>query len=263
MSPSADSHSSRRLLVIPAAGLGSRLKTATPKLLVPVNGRPMLDRLLHLYRDLVDDVVVIVHPSFEMVVRSHVHAIAARVQLEVQRTPTGMLDAILLARPAVEASAAGRVWITWCDQVGVHPQTVARLAQLSIDAVAAPLILPTVRRRQPYIHLERDASGIIIRVLQRREGDVLPEIGESEMGLFSLSREAYLAQLAEFAGRPEIGAATGERNFLPFIPWIAARGGVTTFPCVDEEESIGVNTPEELQVIETYLAKRDGQEPRV
>ena len=124
---------------------------------------------------------------------------------------------------------------------------------------AAPLILPTVRRHHPYIHLQRDVSARIVRVLHRREGDALPDVGESEMGLFSLSRAAYLEQLPEFAGQPEIGAATGERNFLPFIPWIAARGGVTTFPCVDEEESIGVNTPEDLRAIEAYLTARDGR----
>jgi hypothetical protein len=32
-----------------------------------------------------------------------------------------------------------------------------------------------------------------------------------------------------------------------------------TFPCVDEEESIGVNTPEDLQVIESYLTAREGR----
>jgi bifunctional N-acetylglucosamine-1-phosphate-uridyltransferase/glucosamine-1-phosphate-acetyltransferase GlmU-like protein len=247
------------MLVIPAAGLGSRLKTTTPKLLVPVNGRPMLDRLLHLYRHVVDRVVVVVHPSFADAVRSHLRAIDAPVDLEVQQTPTGMLDAILLARHAVEQSDAGHVWITWCDQAGIHPETVRQLSARSQDSAAAPLILPTVRRRHPYIHLERDASARIVRVLHRREGDAMPEVGESEMGLFSLSRAAYLEQLPAFAAQPEVGAATGERNFLPFIPWIAARGEVITFPCVDEEEAIGVNTPEELQAIEAYLTARDGR----
>ena len=138
MSPSAETRA-RRVLIIPAAGLGSRLKATTPKLLVPVNGRPMLDRLLHLYREMVDEVVVVVHPSFVDAVRSHLRSIEAHVQLEVQQTPTGMLDAILLAHRVVETSLAGRVWITWCDQVGVHPQTVQRLGALSNEPAAADL----------------------------------------------------------------------------------------------------------------------------
>ena len=51
-------------------------------------------------------------------------------------------------------------------------------------------------------------------------------------------------------------AGTGERNFLPFIPWIAARAPVVTFPCTDEREAIGVNTPEELALVEEYLKER-------
>jgi bifunctional N-acetylglucosamine-1-phosphate-uridyltransferase/glucosamine-1-phosphate-acetyltransferase GlmU-like protein len=258
VSSSGDLRAAGGTLIVPAAGLGSRLKTATPKLLVPVDGRPMLDRLLHLYRDAVARAIVIVQPAFADMVRSHVSAIAATVDVEVQQAPTGMLDAILLARRLVAQSDAGRVWITWCDQVAIHPQTVHRLRTLSDEHAAVSLIFPTVRRACPYTHLERDASGRIVGVRHRREGDAMPDIGESEVGLFSLSREAYLERLPAFAGQAEIGGATGERNFLPFIPWIAARGEVMTYPCVDEEESIGVNTLDELRVVESYLARRDG-----
>ena len=57
-------------------------------------------------------------------------------------------------------------------------------------------------------------------------------------------REALRARYAKaFAAFPELGASTGERNLLPFIPWIARTEDVVTFPCVDEIESVGVNTP--------------------
>jgi glycosyltransferase involved in cell wall biosynthesis len=84
----------------------------------------------------------------------------------------------------------------------------------------------------------------------------MPAEGESEMGVFSLNRDGYLNRLHEFALAPEIGTRTGERNFLPFIPWIAARCDVVTFPCVDEMEAVGVNTPDELHRVEEYLLRR-------
>jgi molybdopterin-guanine dinucleotide biosynthesis protein A len=46
-----------RALIIPAAGRGSRLGTSTPKALVPINGRPMLDHLADLYAPLVQHIV--------------------------------------------------------------------------------------------------------------------------------------------------------------------------------------------------------------
>jgi hypothetical protein len=85
----------------------------------------------------------------------------------------------------------------------------------------------------------------------------MPEEGESDMGLFSLSASAFLDRLPAFASDVERSSGTGERNFLPFIPWIAARGKVVTFSPVDEAEAVGVNTPEELAAVERYLAARD------
>jgi hypothetical protein len=189
--------------------------------------------------------------------RARVRQSAMNVDVLVQDAPTGMLDAILIARDRVAASDATHVWVTWCDQVAVHPETVRRLAALSSDRPSAAMILPTVARHAPYVHLERDAGGRIVRILHRREGDAMPDDGESEMGLFSLARSTYLDRLTEFAAAPEMGSRTGERNFLPFIPWIAARGEVVTFPCVDEMEAVGVNTPEELQAVERYLSARE------
>ena len=248
--------SSSRVLIVPAAGLGSRLRATLPKLLTPVNGRPMLDWLVELYRDRVDSTIVVVHPSFADQVRAHGRTIGARLVYEVQEAPTGMLDAIVLARETVAASDAAQVWITWCDQVAIHPETVARLATVSDAHPDATLVMPTAFRRDPYIHLERNDRGRIVRVLHRREGDRLPDLGESDVGLFSLSRDAYLNALSEFAAVAGTGGSTGERNFLPFIPWAAARGDVVTFPCVDEVEAVGVNTPDELRLVERYLGAR-------
>ena len=84
----------------------------------------------------------------------------------------------------------------------------------------------------------------------------MPRLGESDMGLFSLGRRAFVDDLHGFAGAASIGEGTGERNFLPFIPWAETRGGVVTYACEDELESTGVNTPEELALVERYLRRR-------
>src|ERR1044072_638042 len=53
-----------RVLIVPAAGAGSRLGGALPKILVPVAGRPMIDHLVTLYRPFAETIVVVAHPSF-------------------------------------------------------------------------------------------------------------------------------------------------------------------------------------------------------
>lgn len=244
-----------RLLIIPAAGLGSRLGADTPKLLALVNGRPMLDHLLALYAPVVQGVALVVHPSARAAVARAVETAPHPVAIFVQAQPTGMLDAILLARPAVVAANPGRIWITWCDQVAIHPRTVQRLTEAD---QGHPLVaMPTCTSASPYVHLDRDAGGQITGVLHRREGDDMPASGESDAGLFSLSRDAYLTLLPAFAAGPRAGSATGERNFLPFIPWVAARGTVETFPCTEAAEAVGVNTPGDLAVAERTLGARE------
>ena len=216
----------------------------------------MIDHLLHRYGPVVQSFVVVVHPSFELDVKRHVEQIAPSlsVQYANQSNPTGMLDAILLATEAAKRSAAERVWITWCDQIGVHPDTVSRLERLSHERADVPLVFPTTQQEPPYIHLDRDDRGRITRVRQRREGDAMPEVGESDMGLFSLSADAYFHLLPEFGHDATAAHATRERNFLPFVPWLAARGhAVVTFPSTNPLEAIGVNTPDERRQLEAYL----------
>jgi bifunctional UDP-N-acetylglucosamine pyrophosphorylase / glucosamine-1-phosphate N-acetyltransferase len=248
-----------RVLIVPAAGLGTRLGRSQPKLLVPVAGQPMIDRLLSLFAEWIDRAVVVVHPSFEKDVRDHLRGLPVPTSCVVQEQPTGMLDAIMLAHPIVRDAAPDEAWLTWCDQVAIHPATLHRLATETASHPRAALVMPTVRRASPYIHLQRDGQGRIVEILHRREGDAMPSEGESDMGLFALPRASYVELLPRYVHDVTIGAATGERNFLPFISWANTSHEVVTFPSVDEMEAVGVNTPEELRAVEAYLAARESR----
>ena len=245
-----------RLLVIPAAGSGSRLGAALPKLLVPVLGRPMLDHLLDLYTPIAGGMVLVVSPAAEGATVDALRGRQLPASVVVQQHPTGMLDAILLARPVVERLEPRRVLITWCDQVGISAATVSAVAAAARTHPEPALVLPTCAREAPYVHLVRSADGRIVDVRHRREGDALPDFGESDAGVFDLSRDTYLQSLAAYAANPAIGARTGERNFVPFVAAVASRDAVVTVPCRDPEEAIGINTPAELARLEAYLEGR-------
>lgn len=246
----------RRVLIVPAAGLGSRLRTDVPKALVLVNGKPMIDHVIERFRPFVERVVVVLAPPLTGRMRDHLTD-AARLPFDIaeQERPTGMLDAILAAAPAVEDAGADRVWIAWCDQVGVLADTLQRIADAEAGSDAS-LVFPTVHIDEPYIHFVRERNGRVSHVLQRREGDAMPVHGESDMGVFSLSRHALLDQLPNFAATVPLGSGTRERNFLPFIPWLAFKGPVVTVPATDPMEGTGINTPEELIAVEDWLRTR-------
>ena len=222
----------------------------------------MIDYLFDRYRETVRRFVLVVHPSFEAAVKRHVEQIAPSldVRYATQPQPTGMLDAILLASGAAGEKPSDRVWITWCDQIGVHPDTIATLRRLSFEGSGTPLIFPTSTQTSPYIHLDRNAGGLIVGVRQRREGDEMPPVGEADMGLFSLSPDAYFNLLPKFGLEAAQSSETRERNFLPFIPWLVGRGlAVRTFPSVNELEAIGINTPDDRRRLEAYLRTLERQ----
>lgn len=85
----------------------------------------------------------------------------------------------------------------------------------------------------------------------------MPDTGTSDAGLFSLSCDAFERLLPEYARAAARGARTHERNFLPFLPWLAARTDVRTFE-VAVEEAQGINTPEDLAAVESRLRSASG-----
>jgi bifunctional UDP-N-acetylglucosamine pyrophosphorylase / glucosamine-1-phosphate N-acetyltransferase len=216
----------------------------------------MIQHLLRLYASVVDRVAVVVAPAAVGALSAVLAEHSVPASVLVQQTPTGMLDAIMLACDDVRARRPRRVLITWCDQVAISPDTVSRVVAASGLEPEPSLVLPTCRQRDPYVHLDRDPQGRITRVLHRREGDAMPPEGESDAGVFDLSVRAYLESLPQYAREPEIGARTGERNFVPFVAWMARQGGVVTVPCADPEEAVGINTPDELALVEAHLRAR-------
>ena len=242
-----------RVLIVPAAGRGSRLGMPGPKALAPVAGRAMLDHLLALHGPTIARAIVVVAPPALEQFRAFAVASGVAIELAVQDEPTGMLDAILAAGPAIARSRPNRVAVTWCDQIALATATVDRVATRALAANAAALVFPTAIVDRPYIHFDRDGTGRIVGVRQRREGDDMPARGETDVGLFDLSLETYLKELPAFGQRATAGAGTGERNFLPFIPWLAASRPVETIAGAESIETVGINTPEELSAIEAHL----------
>jgi bifunctional N-acetylglucosamine-1-phosphate-uridyltransferase/glucosamine-1-phosphate-acetyltransferase GlmU-like protein len=245
-----------RLIIIPAAGRGSRLGWDGPKALSPVAGRPMIDFVLERYSDVASRFVVVVAPAAVPAFEAYLPTTRGAIDCVVQPEPTGMLPAVLCARPAIETHQPDQVWITWCDQIGISAATIARLRQAMDDQPAAALVFPSVRQAPPYIHFVRDADGRIAGVFQRRDGDPMPSVGESDAGLFAMRREVFLNDLVEYARIAPVSDRTQERNFLPFIPWLAERAVVRTVELADPREALGVNTADDRRTMEAYLSER-------
>lgn len=242
-----------RVLVVPAAGRGARLGSAVPKFLTPVAGVPMIDRVLARHAPHVARAVVVVAPADRARAQQHLRDAPVPVLVAEQPQPTGMLDALLAARAALDADAFDRAWISWCDQVAISRATADRLADLDRRFSQSLAVLPVIEHAAPYVHFDLDAAGRPVGVRHRREGDAMPAEGTADAGLFSLSRAAFRQLLPDYATIAPVGVLTGERNFLPFLPWAVSRGEVHTFG-IAAGEATGINTPDDLDRAERWLA---------
>jgi bifunctional UDP-N-acetylglucosamine pyrophosphorylase/glucosamine-1-phosphate N-acetyltransferase len=236
--------------LIPAAGRGSRLGWHLPKILFPVAGRPILAWLLDLLAPRCFGFVFVIAPDALESVEPELQLLnPGRFQIAIQPTPRGMADAIACGLPAVKTP---NTLIVWGDQVALQPSSLDLCMRLHQGPANPAATLPTLYRAQPYIHFERDHSGRIRRVLQAREGDSMPDSGESDSGLFLFRSGALREALAALLASPDaVGARTGELNFLPVFTLL---DNIVSARIMSEEESTGVNSRADAEYLERRWA---------
>lgn len=241
--------------VIPAAGRASRLGFDKPKILYPVAGRSILEWLLDFLAPNCARIVLVLSPGGREVVQPELtRLIPNRFDIVIQEEPLGMGDAVQVALPAVRTP---RVALVWGDQVALRRACVEACLRLHAGPLDPVLTCPTVLRAQPYVHFDRDASGNISGLRQAREGDVMPDPGESDTGFFcfqSAELRDLLARVRADAG--QLGRLTGEFNLLPVIPLAARRGLTVLTPhLMTLEETVGINSAADARLVESYFQR--------
>ena len=107
------------LVVVLAAGQGTRMKSALPKVLHKIAGRSMLGHVLALAGELEPQALaVVIGPGMEDV-RDETLRLAPTAQVFVQEQRNGTADAVLAARTAL-AQHKGDVLVLYADLSLIH-----------------------------------------------------------------------------------------------------------------------------------------------
>ncbi len=248
--------------LVPAAGRGSRLGFDRPKILFPIAGATILEWLVDLLRPLCARFVLVVSPEGAgLVEEAASRLLPGRHAISRQAEPRGMADAICCGLPMVETR---HTLIVWGDQVALLPASLQFSMRLHQGIAQPAAVCPTLWRDRPYIHFERGESGQVVRILQAREGDSMPERGESDSGVFLFRTEALRRHLPRLLESTECtGRQTGELNFLPIFPMLDSQPGqLITAPIMTEAESVGVNSPADAAYLARQLLARAGAPER-
>lgn len=236
-------------VLVAAAGTGSRAGLPYPKTLFPVQGTPILVRLLELLAPLDPCPTVIVSPTGEAPVAACLQEHGRQAHLVLQPAPTGMGDAVLCFRASPAWDEAELVLLVWGDIPFIQPATVHALLAAHA-AQASDFSLATRPVDAAYTVVRRDAAGQVVAVEETRETGATPGPGERDIGLFVFRPAPVFAvleaQLADGRGR-----GTGEHGFLYAIRHLAARGHrVVGVPVATEQDLISLN---HLKDLEGYL----------
>lgn len=133
------------LSIILAAGEGTRMKSATPKVLHPVGGLPVVSHVLRTMRAAGSRLAVVVGPNHEAV-EAAASAIAPEIAIARQEQRLGTAHAVLQARSVLD-TASGYVLVLFADTPLVSGETVGRLVARLDDG--ADLVVVGFRPADP------------------------------------------------------------------------------------------------------------------
>jgi bifunctional UDP-N-acetylglucosamine pyrophosphorylase / glucosamine-1-phosphate N-acetyltransferase len=233
--------------VVMAGGLGTRMKSATPKHLHPLLGRRMVDWVIAAARDAgVTRVVVVASPdsagSYD------------GLEVAVQEQALGTGDAVRAARPALEGSG-GDVLVLNGDVPALTPETVLALVDEHRRAGAAATVLSFVPAdARAYGRIVRDGDGRLARIVEAADasGDELA-LREVNSGIYVFKG----ATLWPVLDRLQPHNAQGELYVTDTLGLLVGDGEtVAVHTAPDPFEVEGINTRAELALAAEALRDR-------
>jgi bifunctional UDP-N-acetylglucosamine pyrophosphorylase/glucosamine-1-phosphate N-acetyltransferase len=236
-------------VVVLAAGKGTRMKSAQPKVLHRAAGLPLIEHVLRLAAALqpVTTTVIVGHGA-SLVEWSQRARPGLRFALQEPQLGTG--HALLQARPHLP-EGEGTVLLLSGDVPLLRLATVRRLLDRHVETHAAATVL-TARVPDPsgYGRIVR-RDGTIAAIVEHR--DATPEerrIDEINSGVYAFD----LAPLFDALASIRSGNAQGEYYLPDLVRIYRSRGrGVETVTVADAREIMGVNSRRELADVNAIL----------
>ncbi len=237
-------------VVILAAGLGTRMKSSTIKILHRAAGRPIIDYVLDLASDLSSrPPVMIVGYQRDQVQKT----VGDRARFAVQEEQKGTGHAVLMAAEQVDPK--NRVMILSGDVPLTRIETLRSLLD-EHERAGNALTLLTMKPDDPakYGRIVRDAKGAVNRIVEWKDAsDTEKTIDEVNAGIYVFNGEHLFENLRNL--KPE--NAQKEYYLTDLLQVIRDAGHrVGAVVAEDPTEALGVNSRAELALVENEIQQR-------
>ncbi len=239
-------------VVILAAGKGTRMRSALPKVLHPLAGRPLLQHVLDAAAAVgAARVCVVYGHGGELVPSALPEADCAWVE-QAERLGTG--HAVQQALPAL--SGVARVLVLYGDVPLIEPETLNRLITDSAES-ALGLMTMTLAEPTGYGRIVRGATGRVLRIVEQKDASEAERaITEVNTGIIVADRERLVGWLER------IDNDNVQREYyLTDVIGLATGDGVDVVTAQPEtlEEVAGINDRVQLAELERYHQRRTAE----
>jgi bifunctional UDP-N-acetylglucosamine pyrophosphorylase / glucosamine-1-phosphate N-acetyltransferase len=250
-------------VIVLAAGGGTRMKSATNKVLHQIGGRSLVGHVLHSLCDLKPDRVVAVVGTQADQVAEHVQSLDSSVEIAVQPiaqpggppVPYGTGFALQIGINAMEQTPTGTVIMVFGDTPLLRPETLQALllgheqTQSAVTVLSSNLGSPT-----GYGRIVRDTEGAVTAIVEER--DATPEqrkITEINSGIMAFEATFLLSALPQLTDNN----AQGEVYVTDLVALAVASGQrVSAHLSQDATETEGVNDRRQLAALGHQLNER-------
>jgi bifunctional UDP-N-acetylglucosamine pyrophosphorylase/glucosamine-1-phosphate N-acetyltransferase len=232
-------------VVILAAGKGTRMKSALPKVLHRAGGRPMLDQVLTIARTLAPQTLIVVVGHQAKQIRASLSS-QTDLTFVVQEPQLGTAHALLTTEPHLGGMPGSLVLLSG-DVPLLRAITVQRLLAHHVRTCSALTVLTaSVDDPRGYGRIVRSGQEIA-RIVEEKDAS------SAERDIHEINSGIYVFDLAGlFAAVHGIAAENAQREYyLPDLVQIYREGGrpVETMMVPDQNEVLGINSRAELAAV--------------
>ena len=237
--------------IVLAAGEGTRMRSARPKVLHPIAGRPLVAHVLGAIADAGVTATAVVIGSGEEAVAAEVKRSAPAAQCFVQKERRGTAHAVLAARAAIERGADD-ILVVYGDTPLIQPASLLRLRHALANGAAVAVLGFRAADASGYGRLIV-ADGELIAI--REHADASARERQAELangGTMALAGKTALAILER------IGNHNRKQEFYLTDAAEIARGMKLRAVAVEveEDEMRGINTKKQLAEAEAVAQQR-------
>jgi UDP-N-acetylmuramoyl-L-alanyl-D-glutamate--2,6-diaminopimelate ligase len=238
--------------IVLAAGMGTRMKSQSPKVLREICGRPMISYTLeNLRRAGIADITVVVMFKKNLVMKEIGQSVKYALQ---RRVKGGTADAAKAGLPLISEESKILMVINGDDSAFYKPETIEKIIEIHRERERKLTFVSLIKENPTGLgRVIRGADGLITKIVEEKDAiEDERKIKEINDGLYVFEKDWFIQNIGKVKKGPQ-----GEYYLVDLIKVAIDQGDrMATYTLPNDDEWQGVNTPEQLEEANRKMAGR-------